>query len=77
MINKNTYLKDSFSYPLTKEELDKVFTYIHITNNDNDVIGNIKVKLETKEIGSIDIYSRNKKKENYSILQKFKRLFIW
>lgn len=75
-IEGEVYLKDSFYYPLTKDEIDKVSTLVSINDNKNsNVAGKINVYLDKKEIGQVPIYKKaQKKKENF--FQKIKNLFI-
>lgn len=71
LIDGNYYIKDSFYYPLSDDEIDDVSTLIRIDNNSR-----IIVKLKDKEIGNISIYkkSENKKKDN-NIFQKIASFF--
>lgn len=75
-IDGEVYLKDSFYYPLTKNEIDKISTLVSINKNKkSNVAGKINVYLDKKEIGKVAIYKKTqKKKENF--FQKFKKLFI-
>lgn len=75
LINKKVYIKNTFSYLLSEDEVDDISTLVHITDSDNNKVGKIIIKLKNKEIGNIDIYSYKNKKEN-SILSRFKNLFI-
>ena len=76
LINKKVYIKNTFSYLLSEDEVDDISTLVHITDSDNNKVGKIIIKLKNKEIGNIDIYSYKNKKENNSILSRFKNLFI-
>ena len=76
LINKKVYIKNTFSYLLSEDEVDDISTLVHITDSDNNKVGEIIIKLKNKEIGNIDIYSYKNKKENNSILSRFKNLFI-
>ena len=76
LINKNVFLKESFSYPLREDEIDEISTLIHINNSNDNKVGEIQVKLKNNNIGKVDIYSSHNKKENDNILFKFKKLFI-
>ena len=76
LINKKVYVKNTFSYLLSEDEVDDISTLVHITDSDNNKVGKIIIKLKNKEIGNIDIYSYKNKKENNSILSRFKNLFI-
>ena len=57
---KNTvYIKKSFYYPLSKEEVTKIKTVIHIDKKiKNKKVGKIKIYLLNKKIGSINIYQK-------------------
>ncbi len=63
--NKNIYIKESFSYPLTKEEEKhiKIIVSINKTKNKGQ-IGHIKIKLYNNTIKVINIYLRPKKKSS-------------
>lgn len=76
LINKNVFLKESFSYPLREDEIDEISTLIHINNSNDNKVGEIQVKLKNNNIGKVDIYSSHNKKENDNILFKFKKLFV-
>ena len=72
------YIKKSFSYLLKDSELDDVSSLINIyndKNNNSNIVGNISIKLNNKEIGNIDIYT-NKKKKHFSFFDWLKKLFI-
>ncbi len=71
------YLKESFSYPLLKEEINSITTLIEFYPVTKDgKSGRIIIKLKEEEIGSVDIYQRKTKKEEISFFQKIKKLFI-
>lgn len=61
LFSEGIYLKESFYYPLKENELTNISTIINITNSNNTIPGKIIIKLNNKEIGSINIY---KKKQN-------------
>lgn len=61
LFSEDIYLKESFYYPLKENELTNISTIINITNSNNTIPGKIIIKLNNKEIGSINIY---KKKQN-------------
>ena len=71
------YIKASFSYPLQKQEIDKVDTLIHFYSAENKKheVGEIQVLLNHDTIGVIPIYQTQKKKDS-SIFQKIKKLFL-
>lgn len=77
--NGNPYIKTSFNYPLTKQEIDQVTTKIYITNKTEEEIGEVKIELKDQEIGQIQIYNKSTKKEESSLKRFFeniKKLFI-
>lgn len=70
------YIKNSFRYPLTKDELEDVSTFVKLSNITKDnIIGNIIIKLKEEEIGNIKIY-RKKKKEEPNLFKKTINLFL-
>lgn len=73
-----TYLKNSFTYPLTKEEVKNIKTILTIENkkSQNKVIGHIKIYLQDTLIGQLNIYHKQEKKKTKSLLTKLKDLFI-
>ncbi|MCI8347294.1 MAG: D-alanyl-D-alanine carboxypeptidase [Bacilli bacterium] len=56
------YLKKSFSYPLSEEELDEVKTVMKITKTKgykkNEKVGKIEIYLKNKKIGTVHIYAK-------------------
>lgn len=74
----NPYIKESFIYPLTEEEVDDIKTEVHITNKNStkNKIGTISIKLNGKLIGEIAIYNKAKEKEEKSFFLKLKSLFL-
>lgn len=78
-IDSEVYIKKSFKYPLSEDELSSVSTVVKINNNYNEdekIVGKIIIKFKEEEIGNIDIYRKINKKKDKNILQKFKNLFI-
>ncbi len=75
------YLKNSFSYPLTSNEKDKIRTKIIVNDKDSDTLGSVKVLLNNKVIHEEVIYKKETKikAKNESIFNKignfFKNLF--
>lgn len=65
------YIKESFTYPLTKEEKDEVKVVIKIIKSkdfkDNEIIGNVKALLKDEEIFKTDIFGINYKNNDTSI----------
>ena len=70
----NLYIKESFSYPLTNDEIDKIITEISIDKitRKNSKVGRITIKLDNQIIGNIDIYNQQKEKEDETIFNKIK-----
>ena len=62
---KQLYLKKSFSYPLTKQEIDDISTVVHIFKeyDTNSIAGTVEVKLRDMVIGELDIYEKKRKKK--------------
>ena len=71
------YIKNDFFYPLTEVETDKVKVLIRLENNkkyrDNDVVGEVIVRLNDKEIYTDYVYENSNVKLN--IWDKFLSLF--
>lgn len=73
--NGKTYLKNSFTYPLTKAERERIKTKIIIFNEKEveDIIGYIQISLDNKVIGRVNIYKlKEKKGESISLYTKCK-----
>ena len=74
---EDIYLKKSFKYLLTLEESKSVTTLIKLNEKVNsNVIGEIIISLDNEEIGRLNIYKKEKKKDRLTIFQKFKSLII-
>lgn len=74
-LDKNYYIKESFSYALTSEEKDNIKTIIKIDKALSlDVKGQVEVYLYDKLIKKIPIYEKPKK-ENSKLSTFFKKLF--
>lgn len=75
------YIKETFTYPLTDSEKNKIILKININQKENyksnEKIGQLVIKLEDKELKKIDIFI--KKKEKKSFFQKIKEWIhnIW
>lgn len=71
------YLKESFTYPLKKSDVNKIKTLISISNkkNKSNIVGKITIYLDKREIGKINVYEKQTKKKD-SLLQKIKKLII-
>ena len=75
LINTSVYLKKSFIYPLCDDEYKNISTIVKM-NNDNNKPEYIIIKLANKEIGRVKIYYSNKKRDDLSLLQRIKNLFV-
>ncbi len=66
------YIKEDFYYPLTKDELENIKTVVKITKlknyKNNDIVGEIDIKLNDKVIKKVNVYV--KKEEKKSLFQK-------
>ena len=68
------YAKNSFKYPLTKDELDDVFTLVKIDSIGNT--GEIDINLKKQRIGNVKLYKNEKiKKEKKSLFKQIADLF--
>ena len=74
----DVYIRESFKYPLTEDELKRISTFIKIDRESSgEVCGDVIIRFDDKEIGKIKVYRKiTEKKEDISIFQKFKKLFI-
>ena len=77
----NYYLKKSFLYPLSEDEIDKVSTFVELYSNDKitnqNVAGKIIISFDNNKIGEISIYSKNvKKKKELTLFQKVKNYLL-
>lgn len=75
--NGKIYLKESFTYPLTKSEINNIKTIVEIKNKNTkkNKIGKIKIYLSDKKIKEITIYGKQKE-EKISLLTKLKNLIL-
>ena len=68
------YEKESFNYPLTNIEKNNIIIKINLLEKenyeDNEVIGNMVIKLKDKELKKIDIFIKKEIKK--SLFQKIK-----
>ncbi len=72
--DENVYIKNSFSYPLTKEEAQEVKTFIQVHKDIvSKKVGKIDIYLQKEKIGSVPIYKKEKEKKSF--FQKIKTLF--
>ena len=76
LIGMDVYLKDSFSYVLEENELDNISTLIKIDYKKSNVVGKVLISLDGKRIGSLNIYTKNKKEDKNNIFKKLKSLFV-
>lgn len=77
LIKDSVYIKDSFEYPLSEDEVDNIYTFIRLFNETkNNVVGEIIITLNKDEIGRFNIYKKAEKKDELSIFQKIKNLFL-
>ena len=79
LTTKTLFLKNSFYYPLTLDEIDNVSTLIHIykENQIDNVVGKIEIKLDSTTIGELEIYEKKpKKKKSNDFLKWIKNLLI-
>ena len=71
---ENYYIKKSFIYPLSLEELDRVTTLVKIDSKKE--IGEVTIRIDNEIIGSIKLYKKDKiKKEKKSLFEKYLKLF--
>lgn len=72
--NAPFYIKESFNYPLTNIEKNNIIIKINLLEKenyeDNEVIGNMVIKLKDKELKKIDIFIKKEIKK--SLFQKIK-----
>lgn len=63
------YIKEDFYYPLTKKELEHIKTIVKITKlknyKNNDVVGEIEIKLGEDIIKKVNIYVKKEKKKSF------------
>ena len=75
-VDKDVYLKESFYYPLTEEEIHNVRTIVHFFDQpSSDKVGRIDIYLKNEKIGKISIFSQEKKKEDFSFFDWIRNLF--
>lgn len=72
---KNVYLKKSFYYPLTANEIDDVRTVVHFfDSSSSNKVGLVNIYLDNQKIGTLSIYEQEKKKEQFSFFRWIKSL---
>lgn len=63
------YIKEDFYYPLTKKELENIKTIVKITKlknyKNNDVVGEIEIKLGEEIIKKINVYVKKEQKKSF------------
>lgn len=73
-IDKELYIKDSFSYPLKNDEKKNLYLKIELNRNseinDGEIVGNVKVINESKELYQTEIYVKSYEKKEYKWYQK-------
>lgn len=75
-VDDDVYLKESFYYPLTSNELDNIKTVVHFFDEAlEDKAGVIEIYLSDNLIGELTIYRQKEKKEEFSFLSWLKKLF--
>lgn len=75
-VDESVYLKKSFYYPLSYNEIDNIKTVVHFFDSSaTEKIGTIDIFLGDDKIGNIPIYQKLKKKEQFSFLKWLKNLF--
>lgn len=72
----NPYIKESFAYPLTLEETEKIKTILNISKTKTEKIGTIKIYLEDNKIGEIPIYDNKTTKKEESFFSKIKNYLL-
>ena len=58
-----------------EDELSKISTVIQVDYS-NKSVGSVVVKFNSKEIGRLKIYSKEKKKKDNNIFRRFIQLFV-
>lgn len=64
LIDKELFIKESFSYPLMENEKDKIKTKVIIDSKNSKQVGRIEILLENKKIGEITVYEKEKKEQS-------------
>lgn len=76
-LDKELYIKESFSYPLMKDEKSNLFLKIELNRNefvkDDDVVGLIKVMNNDQKLFETNIYAREISKKEYKWYQKISK----
>ena len=77
LFSKKVEIKENFIYPLTEDEVNNIkmkLIKIKKENTNEGIIGYIEIRIKEQIIGKIDIYTAQKK-ENKSLLNKYKNYF--
>ena len=76
--DKEVYLKKSFYYPLTEDEVDNIKTVVRLLNSiGTDKVGVVEIYLNDQMIGKLPIFSKNGSENDNSnkFVKWFKSLF--
>lgn len=73
-LNGSLYIKNSFSYPLSENEIDKVSKKIVFNNKKKGMVGEVFVYLDDEVIHREDVYLKNKKNK-ISFFDKIFQIF--
>ena len=68
----NLYIKNSFSYPLAKDEIDKISKKIVFNKKKEGIVGEVLIYFDNDLIHKESVYL---KKENQSFISKIKQFF--
>ena len=69
--DSNVYIKKSFYYLLSDDEVNEITTLVNLYNNSkNNVVGEIIINLNDNEIGRLKVYKKVKKKKELNLFQK-------
>ena len=68
--NEETYIKESFIYPLKENELKEITTRVDLVQ-EKDKVGQISIYLKNNKIGEVSIYKKETIKKEESLFKKF------
>ena len=68
--NEETYIKESFIYPLKENELKEITTRVDLVQ-EKDKVGQISIYLKNNKIGEVSIYKKESIKKEESLFKKF------
>lgn len=75
-LDDEVYIKEDFYYLLSPAEVNKITTLISIYNSvEDNIVGNISIKLDDTEIGNLEIFKKEKKKR-LSFFEKLKNYLL-